>query len=151
MRGELDKVFNYRYALCLNYTNSMRNGAVGFANWGLVLWYGGKCYQLYKDRLDAALISSRGEFEHESPKMVEHYRHLVRMFTPEGGTVIDPFCGSGTTGIACAIEARNFIGIESDPHSAEVARARISRACGTYAEIPKRIKDDLPMPLFDVA
>jgi DNA modification methylase len=130
MRQEMERYFEYRYSLCLNYTNSMRNGAVGYANWGLVLWFsnGGKCHQRYKDRLDSALHNTKGEFSHPSPKEVTHYAHLVRMFTPEGGTVLDPFCGSGTTGVACVNTARHFVGIEREPQYVAIARQRIAAA-----------------------
>jgi DNA modification methylase len=130
MRQELERYFTYRYAICLNYTNSMRNGAVGYANWGLVLWFsnGGKCYQRYKDRLDSALHNTKGEFSHPSPKEVSHYGHLVRMFTPPGGVVLDPFMGSGTTGVACVQEGRDFIGIEREREYYEIAERRIAAA-----------------------
>lgn len=44
----------------------------------------------------------------------------------EGGTVLDPFCGSGTTGVVAAKNNRNFIGIELNPEYAELARKRIA-------------------------
>ncbi len=44
---------------------------------------------------------------------------------PEGATVLDPYMGSGTTGIACIRTGRNFIGIEKDPEHFETARRRI--------------------------
>jgi len=45
--------------------------------------------------------------------------------TPTGGVVLDPFMGSGTTGIACLLEGREFIGIEREPDYMEIARRRI--------------------------
>lgn len=48
--------------------------------------------------------------------------------TPPGGTVLDPFMGSGTTGVACVQTGRNFIGIEIDPTYFEIARRRIEEA-----------------------
>ena len=53
-------------------------------------------------------------------------RWLVRLVTPPGGTCVDPFAGSGTTGAACALEGFDFIGIEREPEYAEIARARIA-------------------------
>jgi site-specific DNA-methyltransferase (adenine-specific) len=53
-------------------------------------------------------------------------RYLVRLVTPPGGTVLDPFMGSGTTGIAAVLEGFRFIGIERDPEYFEIARARIA-------------------------
>jgi DNA modification methylase len=129
MRQELERWLPYRYAVALNYTNSMRNGAVGFANFGLVYWFGdGKCHERYMDRLDAALVSTKDEFTHPTPKMVAHYARLVAMFTPKGGTVLDPFAGSGTTGVAAVQIGRRFIGVEVAREHFETACERISRA-----------------------
>jgi site-specific DNA-methyltransferase (adenine-specific) len=129
MRQELERWMPYRYAVMLNYTNSMRNGAVGFANFGLVYWFGeGKCHERYMDRLDAALISTKDEFTHPTPKMVPHYARLVAMFSPKGGTVLDPFAGSGTTGVAAVQSGRRFIGIELAREHFDTACRRIEQA-----------------------
>src|SRR5690348_12028156 len=47
MRAALDARLRYRWALALNYTNAMRNGAVGYSNFGLALWYGEKCFKRF--------------------------------------------------------------------------------------------------------
>ena len=52
-------------------------------------------------------------------------RYLVRLVTPPGGTVLDPFMGSGTTGIAAALEGFEFVGIDQDPDYVAIAEARI--------------------------
>ena len=52
-------------------------------------------------------------------------RYLVRLITPPSGLCIDPFCGSGTTGIACDIEGFGFIGIDNSAESCEIATNRI--------------------------
>jgi site-specific DNA-methyltransferase (adenine-specific) len=52
-------------------------------------------------------------------------RYLVRLVTPPGGTVLDPFTGSGTTGCAARIEGFAFIGIEMAKEYVEIARRRI--------------------------
>jgi site-specific DNA-methyltransferase (adenine-specific) len=46
---------------------------------------------------------------------------------PEGATVLDPYMGSGTTGIACIRTGRKFIGIEIDPGYFEIARRRLEK------------------------
>jgi len=63
---------------------------------------------------------------HPTVKPVELMRWLVRLVTPPGGTVLDPFCGSGTTGMACRFEGREFIGIEREAQYVEIARHRIA-------------------------
>jgi len=63
---------------------------------------------------------------HPTVKPLELMRWLVRLVCPPGGLVLDPFCGSGTTGAAAAIEGRRFVGIELEPAYAEIAAARIA-------------------------
>ncbi len=65
---------------------------------------------------------------HPTVKPVELMRYLVRLVTPTGGTVLDPFTGSGTTGIAARLEGRLFIGIEREPEYFDIAHARIAAA-----------------------
>ena len=54
--------------------------------------------------------------------------HLVKSYTNEGDTVIDPFMGSGTTGVACAKHGRRFIGIEKNEKYFDIACKRIHEA-----------------------
>lgn len=69
---------------------------------------------------------------HPCLKPVELMRWLVRLVTPEGGLVLDPFMGSGTTGIAAVLEGRQFVGIEREADYCEIAKARIA----AWAEAP---------------
>ena len=52
-------------------------------------------------------------------------RYLVTMVTPKGGTTLDPFMGSGSTGRGAKLGGFNFIGVELDPDYFEIAKARI--------------------------
>jgi DNA modification methylase len=63
---------------------------------------------------------------HPTVKPVELMRWLVKLVTPIGGTVLDPFTGSGTTGMACRYEQREFIGIEREAEYIEIAERRIA-------------------------
>jgi site-specific DNA-methyltransferase (adenine-specific) len=63
---------------------------------------------------------------HPTVKPVELMRWLVKLVTPIGGTVLDPFLGSGTTGMACVYEQREFIGIEREAEYIEIAERRIA-------------------------
>ena len=62
---------------------------------------------------------------HPTVKSLQAMRWLVRLLTPPDGICIDPFLGSGTTGIAAALEQRDFIGIEREADYIRIARARI--------------------------
>lgn len=86
---------------------------------------------------------------HSSQKPLELIRYLIRTYSLEGETILDFTMGSGTTGAACMIENRNFIGVELDSHYFSVAEARIKRALGQGVDIPQRITEDKPMPLFE--
>ena len=67
---------------------------------------------------------------HPTVKPTDLMRYLCRLVTPPGGTVLDPFCGSGSTGKAATLEGFEFIGIEREAEYAEIARARIAHARG---------------------
>lgn len=63
---------------------------------------------------------------HPTTKSLELMRYFVKLTkTPTGGVVLDPFMGSGTTGVACVAEGRDFIGIEMNEDYFEIAKARI--------------------------
>jgi len=62
---------------------------------------------------------------HPTVKPTALMRYLCRLVTPPGGVVLDPFCGSGSTGKAAVLEGFDFIGIEMDEEYAEIAEARI--------------------------
>jgi site-specific DNA-methyltransferase (adenine-specific) len=55
-------------------------------------------------------------------------RYLVRLVTRKGGLVLDPFMGSGTTGVAAVQEGMRFVGIEKDEHYYEIAQSRVCAA-----------------------
>jgi hypothetical protein len=63
---------------------------------------------------------------HPTVKPISLMRHLVRLVTPPGGVVLDPFTGSGTTGCAAALEGFTFVGCEQSPEYAAIAEARIA-------------------------
>ena len=65
---------------------------------------------------------------HPTVKPLKLMRYLCRLITPKGGTVLDPFMGSGSTGIAAKDEGFEFIGIEREKEYFEIAERRVSVA-----------------------
>jgi site-specific DNA-methyltransferase (adenine-specific) len=89
---------------------------------------------------------------HPTVKPIDLMRYLVRLVTPTGGIVLDPFAGSGSTGCGCALEKAQFIGIERELQYVEIARARIAHWSGNSIvyETPKNEREDdySDLPLF---
>jgi len=70
---------------------------------------------------------------HPTVKPTELMRYLCRLVTPPGGTVLDPFMGSGSTGRGAVLEGFSFVGIEMDPGYFDIADKRIAAAEATMA------------------
>ena len=81
----------------------------------------------YSAKADKA---DRADSRHPTVKPVDLMRWLVRLVTPPGGTILDPFAGSGTTGEAAMLEGFDCIMIERDPQSVADIRHRIKRWSG---------------------
>lgn len=73
-----------------------------------------------------------GNRYHPTQKPISLIKHCIELCTQENDLVLDPFMGSGTTGVACAELGRRFIGIEIDKDYFEIARKRIETA---YAQM----------------
>lgn len=67
---------------------------------------------------------------HGTEKPVEVLESLLA-FVPDGGRVLDPFCGSGATGEACRNLGLEFVGVEAVPYYADAARERLDRCWST--------------------
>jgi len=65
---------------------------------------------------------------HPCPKPIEYGEWLVQRAATDGGIVLDPFAGSGTTGVACVKLNRQFLGFEIDPEYCRIANERIEAA-----------------------
>jgi site-specific DNA-methyltransferase (adenine-specific) len=68
---------------------------------------------------------------HPTVKPTDLMQYLCRLVTPPGGTVLDPFMGSGSTGKAAQMEGFRFIGCERDPDYFAIAKARVETAHGS--------------------
>lgn len=74
---------------------------------------------------------------HPTVKPVKLMEYLVQLVTPKGGVVLDPFMGSGTTGVACRNKGFCFVGIEMEKEYFEIAKARIGNQ-KTLKELEKQ-------------
>ena len=120
-----------RFFYCAKASKSERNvGLEGFET--KQTQGGGGGIGDYKDDVN----SSSGKYgsekapaknNHPTVKPVKLMQYLTRLITPKGGIVLDPYMGSGTTGIACKKEGFEFIGIELDEDYFEIAKARIEK------------------------
>jgi DNA modification methylase len=63
---------------------------------------------------------------HPTVKPLKLMTYLIRMVTPPNGIVLDPFCGSGSTGVAAGRDGFKFLGIENDPEYVQIARHRFA-------------------------
>ena len=78
--------------------------------------------------------------EHPNEKPVEVMARIVEWASAPGGNILDPFMGSGTTGVACVQTGRRFVGVEIDPTYYAIAERRIAEA-----------RAQLPLPLAEGA
>lgn len=77
----------------------------------------------------------RGEYnDHPTPKPISLMRYLCRVYAPANGLIIDPFLGSGSTGIAALQENQRFVGIDMSQHYIDIAKRRIDDHCSGTLE-----------------
>ncbi len=115
----------------------------GFNAWAPVLIYGKNDLPL--DHKQFRPVPSDKVEGHECAKPLEPIKWLVRTATALGYTILDPFMGSGTTGVACAKLGRKFIGIEIEERYFQIACDRIQKAYDQpdiFIEPPSKLKQD---------
>jgi len=101
----------------------------GFNHWSPIVIYGDVKFPVdvfYNNAMITAM-DNKG-VNHPTPKPVKLYKWLVANCAQPGGVVLDPFMGSGTTGIACLQLGRRFIGCEISAEYFAVAEKRIKQA-----------------------
>ncbi len=105
--------------------NGMTRSPAGFGNWIACVLAGSKPRQ---GVTFFEFVVGGDMPNHPSPKPIDYMTKLIARLTDEGATVLDPFMGSGTTGVACVKTGRNFIGIEIDEGYYKIAEKRIAEA-----------------------
>lgn len=116
---------------------------------GVSRWNGGGRHNWFTH----AINQSDREGTHPTEKPLSLMLELIELFTRPGDTILDPFMGSGTTGVAALALNRQFIGIDDDPKSYALAKGRL---LGTFTGdverrgiIAKLTGSDKPGPLFE--
>jgi site-specific DNA-methyltransferase (adenine-specific) len=95
-------------------------------------------YEYTDRRMMRSVIYARschGRAEHPTQKPVEILEPLIRYSCPPGGTVLDPFAGSGSTGIAAKLAGCSAILVEIDPQYAAIARRRLQADAPLLTEV----------------
>jgi DNA modification methylase len=94
-----------------------------------VVWFASKGrFEFPGERPKSILRFKRVDAEalqHPNEKPIALMRYLVETLTSRGDTVLDPFCGSGTTAVACSATGRKFVGCEIDANYIRIAERRL--------------------------
>jgi len=136
---------NPTWILCWHKPASMGRCAVGFNNWEPVLIYGKVRNGQIADVFKAPILPDKSLDGHPCPKPLGWGMALVERITKLEDIILDPFAGSGTTGVACAKLGRKFIGIELEPKYFDIACKRIEdayRQPDMFVEQPKAFKQE---------
>jgi len=134
------------WTLCWHKPASMGRCFVGFNNWEPVLLYG-KAPRQIVDVFRATIVPDESLKGHPCPKPLDWGLQLVEKLSEPGQIVLDPFLGSGTTGVAAIQLGRKFIGIEREPKYFDIACQRIEQAVAQgqlfEPEQPKQVQEQL--------
>ena len=99
-------------------------GLAIFHNKGRKRWNGGGSHAFWQ-----AMPEARATTGHPTAKPLALMTRIVELFTDPGDLILDPFCGSGTTGVAALRLGRRFVGVEMNPTWADAARERLTAEC----------------------
>ena len=118
----------------------------GWACWDAVLVYGK--WAAPKDHASVNCdVSQQSEIDHPCPKPPQMMRWIVQQIP--GAVVLDPFMGSGTTGLAAAELGKRFIGIERERKYFDIACERIARAARQPSLLPQEMTPQEQTGMFD--
>lgn len=116
-----------------------QNGANDFADCELAWTSHNRACRKFTWTWNGFIRQQPEERYHPTQKPLALMTWIIQNYTPEGATILDPFAGSFTTGVACILTGRKFIGIEKDQHYFGIGKKRIEQAlaqpslfsCGT--------------------
>ena len=105
-----------------------------FAIWGVnkkAKWIFNKPKELHYLRsvFETSIVSNNERFNHPTQKSLKLMKQIITIHTNENDTILDPFMGTGTTGVAAISLNRKFIGIELEKCYFDIAKKRLSQSC----------------------
>ena len=135
-KAEFQKHFKLKNILVWNKNNHGTgdlNGSYAPRHEFILFGEKGRCIRNEGRKRSADVISydkvTSKKLLHPTEKPVEMLSDFILDFVRQDGVVFDPFMGSGSTGVACVNNDRNFIGIELDENYFKIAEQRIAEAC----------------------
>ena len=124
----INQYIPYRWTFIWNTPNNMLTGDIGFSKYTAILIFS-NAKSIYRNMQDLKSINWQPtNIAHPTPKPVKLIRYLIEKVSKPHDTILDPFMGSGTTGVACVQLNRNFIGYEISPDYFKIAEKRIGEA-----------------------
>jgi site-specific DNA-methyltransferase (adenine-specific) len=114
------------WVFCWHKPAAMGRCVVGFNNWEPLIVYGKTRAGQVVDVFTAPIVPDDSLKGHPCPKPIGWGRGAVARIAADGDTVLDPFMGSGTTGVACIQTGRRFIGIDIAKHRIIDAQREVS-------------------------
>ena len=122
---------NYVWTLCWYTRRGASTHVLGRkikSNWKPVLWFvkGKNRNEHVSDVVTPTLAGTDPRF-HRHGQDIGGFVDLVKRFTVKGDLVCDPFCGGGTTGVACLLTERKFLGIDADGRCVAETEKRLRR------------------------
>ena len=105
--------YNHKWRMCWYKGSTGHASAIGFCDWEMIMVYGKPPKNFIHDYF---LVSpyTKGDINHPCPKPIDYFKILLKRFADKNNTILDPFCGSGSSRIACWEMGFNFTGYEID-------------------------------------
>ena len=122
------KTYPPDWLICWHKGSPGTSAYIGFNDWEPLLVYGKTDKLCMHDYLSVTNKEKMGNYGHPCPKPIRWATWIIERASNPGDTILDPFMGSGTTGVACHLTGRNFIGIEIDETYFKIAEQRIKTA-----------------------
>ena len=130
MRGIEESSLKYWWVFCVKHAGNHQriHPRMVFAEWKPLLWYvKGDKANVIETIGDYILSTKPDKLEHDWEQSTLEADHVIERLSTKNQIVLDPFLGSGTTGLSALKLKRNFIGIEKDTATFKIAKSRIGK------------------------